>query len=44
MAFLLQDEMEVAPNFVDDVPVLGPKTHYELEGGRFEVLEDNPGI
>lgn len=44
MAFLLQDEMEAAPNFVDDVPGLGPKTRYELEGGGYEVLEDNPGI
>ena len=44
MAFILQDEIEIAPNFSDDVSVLGPKTRYETEGGGYEVLEENPGI
>jgi hypothetical protein len=44
VAFLLQDETERAPNFLDDITVLGPKTHYEKEDGTYKVLVDNPGI
>ncbi|CAA7271313.1 unnamed protein product [Cyclocybe aegerita] len=44
VAFLLQHETEIAPNFVDDVTVLGPRTRYETPDGGFEVLMGNPGI
>ncbi|GAW05691.1 DNA RNA polymerase [Lentinula edodes] len=44
VAFLLQDETEVSPNFIDDLPVLGPKTRYEKQGGDYEVLVENSGI
>ena len=30
--------------FADDVPIKGPKTRYELPGGRFEMIPGNPGI
>jgi hypothetical protein len=30
--------------FADDVPIKGPKTRYELPGGRFETIPGNPGI
>ena len=44
VAFILQDETEIAPNFSDDITVLGPKTRYEKEGGGYEVLRENPGV
>jgi transposase InsO family protein len=44
VAYLLKDEMAVARNFVDDVPVRGPPTRYELPGGSFETIPENPGI
>ena len=34
VTFILQDEHDTAPPFLDDVPILGPKTRYELPGGR----------
>jgi hypothetical protein len=44
LTFLLQDEIpEIAVPFIDDVPVKGPKTHYEV-GDRFETIHKNPGI
>lgn len=44
VAFILQAEIEIAPNFQDDVNVLGPHTRYEKEDGTYEVLAENPGI
>lgn len=44
VAFILQEETEIAPNFQDDVNVLGPHTRYELSDGTYEVLSANPGI
>lgn len=44
VAFILQHEAEIAPNFLDDIAVLGPRTRYEQEGGGFEVLVENPKI
>jgi hypothetical protein len=44
VAFLLQDEMEHAPNFLDNVTVLGPKTRYEKDDGTYKVIEENLGI
>jgi hypothetical protein len=44
VAFILQHETEVAPNFQDDVNVLSPPTRYELPDGSFELIPENPGI
>ena len=44
IAFILQAEVDIAPNFQDDINVLGPHTHYELEDRLFEMIPQNPGI
>src|SRR6267154_5870996 len=44
MAFILQDEIDQAPNFQDDVNVLGPTTRYELPDGTYETIPQNIGI
>jgi len=44
VALILQEETEIAPNFQDDVNVLGSHTRYELSDGTHEVLSANPGI
>jgi hypothetical protein len=44
VAFILQAEIEIAPNFQDDVNILGPHTRYELADGTYETLPDNEGI
>ena len=44
VAFILQHEIELAPNFQDNVNVLGPTTCYELADGTFELIPQNVGI
>jgi hypothetical protein len=44
VTFILQEETETAPNFQDDINVLGPHTRYELPDGSYEVIPTNPGI
>lgn len=44
VAFILQAEIDIAPNFQDDVNVLGPCTRYELSDGSYELISENPGI
>ncbi|KAF8802585.1 hypothetical protein BYT27DRAFT_7054664, partial [Phlegmacium glaucopus] len=44
VAFLLQNETSVAPNFLDDITLLGPKTCYETGEDTYEVLKSNPNI
>jgi hypothetical protein len=44
VAFILQAETDIAPNFQDDVNVLGPHIHYEKIDGTFETIAENPGI
>lgn len=44
VAFILQLETEIAPNFQDDINVLGPRTRYELPDGTFKTIPDNAGI
>jgi hypothetical protein len=44
VAFILQHEINIAPNFQDDVNVLGPHTRYELSHGAFETIPENAGI
>ena len=42
---ILQPEIPtVTEPFVDDVPVKGPLTRYELPGGGYETIPENPGI
>ncbi len=43
--YLLQDEIpHITIPFVDDVPVKGPPTRYELPGGGYETIPENRGI
>jgi hypothetical protein len=44
VAFILQHEIHLAPNFQDDVNVLGPSTRYELSNGTYEIIPQNSGI
>ncbi|ESK80968.1 polyprotein [Moniliophthora roreri MCA 2997] len=42
---ILKDEIpQVMQPYIDDVPICGPKTRYELEGGGYEMILENPGI
>ncbi|RXW11903.1 hypothetical protein EST38_g13952 [Candolleomyces aberdarensis] len=42
---ILQPEIpKFTEPFVDDVPVKGPATRYELPGGGYETIPENPGI
>ncbi|KAJ2931027.1 hypothetical protein H1R20_g6074, partial [Candolleomyces eurysporus] len=42
---ILQPEIpHITEPFVDDVPVKGPLTRYELPGGGYETIPENPGI
>ena len=42
---ILRDEIpDYTEPYIDDVPIRGPKTRYELEGGGFEVIPENQGI
>ena len=42
---ILQDEIpDHTIPYADDVPIKGPKTRYELEGGGYETHPDNPGV
>lgn len=45
VTFILQDEIpDVTLPFIDDVAIKGGKTRYELEGGGYETIKENPGI
>ena len=44
VAFVLQCEIDIAPNFQDDINVLGPHTRYELPDGTYETISVNSGI
>jgi hypothetical protein len=44
VAFILQNEIEITPNFQDDVNVLGPRTQYEQSDGTYELSSGNPHI
>ena len=45
VTFILQPEIpEVTVPYIDDVPVKGPKSGYELEDGSYEMIPENPGI
>lgn len=45
VTYILQEEIpRIAAVFIDDVPVKGPATRYELAGGDYERHPANPGI
>lgn len=45
VTYILKDEIpHVTIPYIDDVPIRGPATRYELPGGRYETIEENPGI
>ena len=45
MTYILRDEIpKYTLPYIDDVPIRGPKTRYELPGGRVETLDWNPKI
>ena len=44
VTFILKDEMSnPAFLYIDDVPIKGPKTRYEIEGG-YETISGNTDI
>jgi len=45
VTFILQPEIpDVTIPYIDDVPVKGPKSRYELPDGSYELIPENPGI
>jgi hypothetical protein len=45
VTFILQDEIpHYTTPYIDDVPVKGPRTRYELGEGGYEVMRRNPGV
>lgn len=45
VVYTLRDEIpQVTVPFIDDAPVLGPASRYELEGGGYETIPENAGI
>lgn len=45
VTYILSEEIpEVTVPYIDDVPIRGPLTRYELPGGGYEVLKENPNI
>ena len=44
IAFILQHEINIAPNFLDDINVLGLQMQYKQGDGTFETASDNEGI
>ena len=44
VTFILQDELDMAPPYLDDVPILGPRSRYEQADGSIETLVENPHI
>ncbi|KAF9011660.1 hypothetical protein BDZ89DRAFT_901289, partial [Hymenopellis radicata] len=44
IAFILQHETEIAPNFIDDINVLGPRTYYRRPDGTYETHPENEQV
>lgn len=44
IAWILKDKAEIAPNFQDNINILGAQTHYEMTGGGYETITENAGI
>ena len=44
VTFILQHEVDITPNFLDDMNVLRPRTRYERSDGSLETHHENKGI
>jgi hypothetical protein len=45
VTYILQPEIPTFTiPYIDDVPVKGPKTRYELQDGTYEMIPENPNI
>ena len=45
VTYILQPEIpKVTIPYIDDVPIKGPKSRYELPDGTYEMIPENPGI
>ena len=45
VTYILQPEIpDVTVPYIDDVPIKGPKSRYELPDGSYEMIPENPGI
>ena len=44
VAFILQHEVDITPNFLDDINILGPRTRYKRSDGSLETHHENKGI
>ncbi|KXN86951.1 Gag-Pol polyprotein [Leucoagaricus sp. SymC.cos] len=44
VALILQNETSKAPNFLDDITLLGPKTQYQTPDGTYETISENPDV
>ena len=45
VTFILQSEIPaVTVPFIDDVPIRGPESRYQLPDGSYEMIPENPGI
>src|SRR5271163_2367893 len=45
VTYILQPEIpDVTVPFIDDVPIKGPKSRYQLEDGSYETIKENSGI
>lgn len=45
VTYILQDEIpEYTRPYIDDVPVRGPPTRYELQDGSYETIPENPAV
>ena len=42
---ILQPEIpHITIHYIDDVPIKGPKSHYQLRGGAYKTIPENPAI
>ncbi|KXN92989.1 hypothetical protein AN958_09598 [Leucoagaricus sp. SymC.cos] len=44
MKILKEETPEYIMLYIDNIPLRGPPTQYELPNGSYETLEENPGI
>ncbi|KXN90663.1 hypothetical protein AN958_03948 [Leucoagaricus sp. SymC.cos] len=44
VVFILQYKTDQAPNFLDDITLLGPKTQYKRIDGTYNTISDNLNI
>ena len=45
VTFVLKEEIpHITVPYIDNVPIKGPKTRYELEGGGYETIPGNPPV